>query len=121
MRILADIIKVRMVMGYIWELQVAHIKTTGEFQATYYYGAEEKIWGNAFPTAEEAIQHVDILVDMNFGPAISKPIKLPSGRTVNLRQTVYQYRGADGKHYERQEDLPCGLCGNHHNPKDDCY
>jgi len=66
MRIQSEVYKTRDVYGKTWEMQISFIKGSG-YQATYFYGAEEKVWGKCLDTAEAAALDLDRLVDKHFG------------------------------------------------------
>lgn len=80
MRIVKEIEKTRLVMGHVWEMQVAKIQSTpqsrrmgadpkddGKWQATYYHGADGKMWSNGMATKQEAVLDLDVIVDLHFG------------------------------------------------------
>ena len=66
MRIKSEVYKKREVYGRTWEMQISFIKGNG-YQATYYYGAEDKIWSKCFDTPEAAAYDLDKIVDFHFG------------------------------------------------------
>lgn len=70
MRIYDEVVKTRTVFGENWEMQVAQIASTGKFQATYYHGADERIWGKTTDTREAAIASCDEVTTQNLGKCV---------------------------------------------------
>lgn len=74
MRIVREVVRKRTILGREMEMQVIQIKTTDQWQATYYHGADDIICGDTSPTRDGAIESCDETAKKHFG--ITKPMKL---------------------------------------------
>lgn len=70
-----EVHKTRTVLNKTWDMQVLYIKGAGH-QATYFEGAEPKIWSDCRTTPEQAAFELDQLVDKLFGKSAFVYVKV---------------------------------------------
>ncbi len=70
MRVMSEVLRTRTVLGRHWEMQSIQLiggDHKGMWQATYYHGAEPKVWGETAISKEVAAELCDQTVDLHFG------------------------------------------------------
>ena len=61
-----EIHRCRIILNMTWDMQVLYIKGEG-YQATYFEGADPKIWSECYSSPEKAAFELDRLVNNLFG------------------------------------------------------